>query len=78
MWYAVWIVPAFFCAMRYVNKGWYLTQDEVPEGLRLGKGRRNSVELYQNESPSIATSFKMYKQLDVRVLRSLKMVRSYL
>lgn len=50
-----------FCEMGYVNDERYLPVDEVPDGEKLRKKRKHSVEPYQTEISSSATSFTSHK-----------------
>lgn len=44
----VWILPAPFCAMRYVNNGRYLTADDDQELDHVRNMPKNNVELYRS------------------------------
>lgn len=72
MHHSMWIVPASFCAMRYMNDGRCLPGDEAPEGEKLQKEQRKDVKFYQTGSRSSAASLRTYMQSAVRASRNLK------
>lgn len=46
--HTMWIIPAPFRAMQYVNDGGYLLPDEAPDNEKPRREQRNNIEFYQS------------------------------
>lgn len=66
------IVPGLLSSVRSVNDGGYLPRNEVPNGVKLQKKRKYSVEFHETESSSSPTCFRSYKLLAFRTWQNLK------
>lgn len=54
----VWIGPAAFWAMCYINDRQYLPDDEPPVVEHMQRVRNYNVEFYQTRSPGVASNFR--------------------
>lgn len=70
--YSVWIGPAPFCAMCYVENERNFPLDGKQFDEKLRKERKPSIEFYQTDFPSVAASFRSYRLLAARTWRKLK------
>lgn len=69
----VWIVPAPFCAMQYVNDARYLPGNATTESKSLEKPRENNVHFWQVMSPSTLKEFGEFTVLGVHAVHNISL-----
>lgn len=75
---AVWLVPAPFWVMQYINDERYLPGDGSWETNRLVRERQNSVAFYQTQSPDIYLKFESHPILAIRAVMNIDSMMSFM
>lgn len=67
----LWIVPAPFFAMRYINNARYLPEDTMRENKMLIKPKENNLQFSQGMSQTSPKTFSRFRILSAHALRNI-------